>query len=78
MLAKCTYKNQLTIPKQIIDKFGGVEYFDVEARQDEIVLRPVEIKRKGLELAAVREKMKKLGISEDSIDEAVRWARKKK
>jgi hypothetical protein len=31
MLAKLTVKNQLTLPKAIVQKFEGVEYFDSKA-----------------------------------------------
>ncbi|MFC1522702.1 AbrB/MazE/SpoVT family DNA-binding domain-containing protein [Elusimicrobiota bacterium] len=75
MLAKRTYKNQITIPKEIIAFFGNVEYFDVERRGDEIVLSPVEISSRGSYLASARKKMKQLGISEKDVDSAVRWAR---
>ena len=29
MLAKKTSKNQLTLPKEVADKFPGTDYFDV-------------------------------------------------
>ena len=38
MLAKRTFKNQITIPKGIIEKFPNVNYFDVTAKKDEIIL----------------------------------------
>ncbi|MBI4064221.1 MAG: AbrB/MazE/SpoVT family DNA-binding domain-containing protein [Elusimicrobia bacterium] len=77
MIAKRTYKNQITLPKEIISLFGDIEYFDVQKRGDEIVLRPVEIKAKGEALAAIRGKVKKLGLTEKDIDAAIRWARQK-
>jgi bifunctional DNA-binding transcriptional regulator/antitoxin component of YhaV-PrlF toxin-antitoxin module len=76
MLTKRTFKNQITIPKQIIERFGNVEYFDVSARNNEIILRPVEIKEKGQYLSQAREKIKALGLKEDDITEAIRWARR--
>ncbi len=77
MLAKRTFKNQITIPKEIINKFGDVEYFDVITRDEEIVLRPVEMIQSQFKLAKIREKIKSLGLGEGEIVEAIRWARKK-
>ena len=77
MLVKRTFKNQITIPKQIMEKFPDVEYFSVSLGDDGIVLRPVEIKEKKALLSKVREKIKALGLREEDITEAIRWARKK-
>ena len=38
MLAKMTAKNQLTLPKSVTAAVGPAEYFDVEARNGQIVL----------------------------------------
>jgi len=78
MLAKRTFKNQITIPKEIISKFGNVEYFDVKAKGGEIVLRPVEILPRESRLAGIRKKIKSLGLTEEDIEEAIKWARKEK
>ena len=78
MLAKRTFKNQITIPKEIISKFGNVEYFDVIAKENEIVLRPVEVIPREYKLAKIREKVKSLGFTEKDIEEAIKWARKEK
>lgn len=78
MLAKRTFKNQITIPKEIISKFGDVEYFDVMAKEGEIVLRPVKILPQESRLAGIREKIKSLGLTEKDIEEAIKWARKEK
>jgi len=78
MLAKRTFKNQITIPKEIISKFGDVEYFDVMAKKGEIVLRPVKILPQESRLAGIREKIKSLGLTEKDIEEAIKWARKEK
>ena len=37
MLAKITSKNQLTLPKAVIDALDPVEYFDVEVRDGQSV-----------------------------------------
>jgi len=78
MLAKRTFKNQITIPKEIISKFGNVEYFDVTAKEGEIVLRPVEILPRESRLAGIRKKIKSLGLTEKDIEKAIEWARKEK
>ncbi len=45
MLAKVTSKNQLTLPKSVTNAIGPVEYFDVEAKDGQIILTPVRIQR---------------------------------
>ena len=75
MLAKLTAKNQITIPKDIISRLPDVEYFEVTIRNGAVVLKPVKVY--GTDLEGIRRKMKKLGISEKSVSEAVRWARNK-
>ena len=72
MLAKMTSKNQLTLPKSVTAAVGSTEYFDVEARNGQIVLTPVRIQRGD----AVRAKLAELDLSEQDIANAVTWARK--
>ena len=43
MLAKKTSKNQLTLPKEVAEKFPGTDYFDVRVEGRVIELRPVRI-----------------------------------
>lgn len=76
MLAKKTFKNQITIPKDALKGFENVEYFDVLARGDEIVLKPVVIQSEGERLQRIRQKIEALGLTEKDIDEAIRWARR--
>ncbi len=71
MLAKITSKNQLTLPKAVTQLIGPVEYFDVEARDGQIVLTPVRIQRGD----ALRAKLAALELSESDIGDAVAWAR---
>lgn len=78
MLAKRTYKNQITIPKAVMEAFSGVEYFDVQKRSGEIVLKPVAIDSRGEELERIRDKIAALGITEKDIEAAVRWARRRR
>ncbi len=72
MLAKMTSKNQLTLPKAVTNVVGSAEYFEVEARNGQIVLTPVRIQRGD----AVRAKLADLDLSEQDIADAVTWARK--
>jgi hypothetical protein len=72
MLAKMTSKNQLTLPKSVTAVVGAAEYYDVEARNGQIVLTPVRIQRGD----AVRAKLAELGLNEQDVADAVAWARK--
>ena len=75
MLAKKTSKNQVTLPKAIVQQLPDAEYFDVSLRDGEVVLRPVAISTPGERLKAVREKIRGLGLVEKDIEGAIRWAR---
>lgn len=72
MLAKMTAKNQLTLPKSVTSAVGPTEYFDVQARDGQIILTPVRIQRAD----AVRAKLAELELGEQDIVGAVAWARK--
>jgi hypothetical protein len=71
MLAKKTSKNQLTLPKKVVERFPGVEYFDVRVEEARIVLVPL---RPGA-LEEVQARMRELGISKQDVRDAVAWAR---
>jgi len=71
MLAKLTSKNQLTLPKSVTSAVGPAEYFEVEARNGQIVLTPVRLQRGD----AVRAKLAELNLQEQDIENAVEWAR---
>jgi hypothetical protein len=72
MLAKVTSKNQLTLPKSVTNAVGPAEYFDVEARDGQIILTPVRIQRAD----AVRAKLAALDLTEQDVSDAVACARK--
>ena len=74
MLAKITAKNQLTLPKSITNSIGPAEYFDVQARDGQIILTPVRIQRGD----ALRAKLAELDLSEVDIAAAVTWSRKRR
>ena len=71
MLAKITAKNQLTLPKSLTQAVGATEYFDVEARDGQLILTPVRIQRGD----AVRAKLAELDLTPDDMGAAVAWAR---
>lgn len=75
MLAKKTSKNQITLPKAIVQQLPDVEYFEVSLRDGEVVLRPVVVTAPGDQLSAVRAKIKALGLTEKDVEDAIRWAR---
>ena len=75
MLAKLTSKNQITIPKKVLSHLPKVEYFEVDIKEGAVVLKPITIYE--TDTVKIRNKMKKLGLSETSVAEAVKWARKK-
>ena len=71
MLAKITAKNQLTLPKSIINELGPVEYFEIEIQSGRVVLTPVRIQRAD----AVRAKLAELDLTGQDVCDAVSWAR---
>jgi bifunctional DNA-binding transcriptional regulator/antitoxin component of YhaV-PrlF toxin-antitoxin module len=74
MIAKRTVKNQITLPKKIVDHFPDVEYFEVRREGDRIVLEPFRPDR----AREVREKLGELGVKEGDVARAVAWARRDK
>jgi len=72
MLAKKTSKNQLTLPKAVVQHFAGVDYFDVSTDGLSITLKPLRPSR----LDEIRAKLEQLGITEQDVSDAVAWARK--
>ena len=76
MLAKKTSKNQITLPKAITRQLPQVDYFDVSIREGEVILKPVAVSALGDRLRTVRAKIKLLGLSERTVTDAIRWARR--
>jgi hypothetical protein len=77
MLAKLTAKNQITLPRKVVQEFSGIQYFDAAVQDGRIILAPVRMQPVDATLAGIREKMKKLGITPADVTEAVQWARSK-
>lgn len=73
MLAKKTAKNQITLPKAVVTKFQGVDYFEVDTDGQSITLRPLRRSRAD----EVRARLAKLGITEEDVRAAVAWARRR-
>ena len=73
MLAKRTSKNQITLPKAVVQMTGDADYYDVTAQNGKIILTPVRLQQAD----AVRTKLEELGITEDDVGDAIAWARKR-
>jgi bifunctional DNA-binding transcriptional regulator/antitoxin component of YhaV-PrlF toxin-antitoxin module len=71
MLAKMTVKNQITLPKAVISRFGGVEYFEVSTDGSAITLKPLRLSKAD----EVRQHLADLGINEQDVADAIAWAR---
>jgi uncharacterized protein (DUF433 family) len=76
MLVKKTSKNQITLPKEIIKNFPQIEYFEAKVEDGKIILIPVKVIPANITLEKIREKIKNLGITEEDVKEAIKWARK--
>jgi hypothetical protein len=73
MLAKLTAKNQLTLPKRLIDAVGRPTYFEIALEDGRLVLTPARVASSD----GVRRKLEALGLSDVDIQDAVDWARKR-
>jgi hypothetical protein len=71
MLIKLNAKNQITVPKSLMQAVGPTDYFDVQAKGGKIVLTPARF----IAADAVRAKLVELGITEADTTAAVDWAR---
>jgi bifunctional DNA-binding transcriptional regulator/antitoxin component of YhaV-PrlF toxin-antitoxin module len=75
MISKITTKNQITIPKKIINQIPDAKYFDVELKDGVVLLKPLTFY--DTDLREIRAKLKRLGLKSNSVTEAVGWARSK-
>ena len=75
MLAKITAKNQITIPKKIMDQLPDVQHFDLKLEDGIVTLKPIKVL--DINLDQIRSKISKLGLNPDSVSEAIRWGRSK-
>ncbi|HCS48495.1 MAG: hypothetical protein A2Y69_15900 [Candidatus Aminicenantes bacterium RBG_13_59_9] len=77
MLCKRTYKNQVTLPKKIMEDFKDIEYFEAKTQGGRIILEPVKMTSlSDSSLAKARKKIAALGLTEKDIEDAIAWARK--
>jgi len=74
MLAKLTSKNQITLPKAIVQQIEQTQYFEVQIENGRIMLTPMRVQPADL----VRNKLADLGISEKDVEDAVAWARRER
>jgi bifunctional DNA-binding transcriptional regulator/antitoxin component of YhaV-PrlF toxin-antitoxin module len=72
MIAKMTSKNQLTLPKAVVEALGSPEYFDIETKEGQLILTPARIQRTD----AIRERIRAMNLSEQDVQDAVDWARR--
>jgi hypothetical protein len=78
MLCKRTYKNQITLPKKIMEDFKDVEYYQAKTEAGKIILEPVDLTPlSSRPIEKIRKKIAALGLTEKDIEEAIAWAGKK-
>ena len=73
MLAKINAKNQLTLPKRVIEALGSPTYLEVEVQDGRLILTPPGVSAAD----TVRRKLEALGITEADIAGAVAAARER-
>ncbi len=78
MLAKKTSKNQVTLPKKVLEEIPDTDYFDVSVREGALLLRPVTVAEAGSRLTTIRRKIRDLGLEPKDIDRAIEWARNRR
>ncbi len=59
-----------------MEKFKDVEYFEVETRNEKIILKPVKITPL-ITLEQIKEKIASLGLKEEDIEKSIQWARER-
>ena len=70
-LAVVTDKNRLTLAEGILADFPDADCFEASVEDGRIVLTPYEI----TDIEGIWAKIAALGITEEDVAEAVRWAR---
>ncbi len=72
MLTKKTSKNQITLPKAVIQHFENVDYFDVQEEEGKIILLPV----RPAHSTEVRRRLNEMNLGESDVEDAISWARR--
>jgi len=75
MLVKLSSKNQVTVPRKILAQMPDAQYLEVEWKDGAIVMKPVSVVETNLD--QIRDKIRRLGLNENSVSEAIKWARLK-
>lgn len=70
-MIKLNARNQIRLPKSMIQAVGPTDYFDIQVKGGQIVLTPVRL----VAADAVRAKLAELDITEADTTAAVNWAR---
>lgn len=71
MLIKLNARNQITLPKSLMQVVEPTDYFDVQAKDEQVVLTPVRF----VAADVVRAKLAELGMTKADTAAAVDWAR---
>ena len=74
MLTKRTAKNQITLPAALLHQIPATEYFDATVENGMLVLRPVRVVP-AADLEQIRTRMEQAGLTDNSVKDAIRWAR---
>ncbi|GKT07631.1 hypothetical protein [Desulforhabdus sp. TSK] len=73
MLVKLSSRNQVIVPRKILAQIPDTRYIDVEWKDGAIIMKPVAVLDTNLE--PIRDKMRQLGLNQESVSEAIQWAR---
>jgi AbrB family looped-hinge helix DNA binding protein len=79
---RVSFKGQVTIPKKLRNKLGIApgDFVLFEEKEEEVVLKKARLSAEeefNKLIAALGKKVKKLGITDKDIEEAIEWARKR-
>jgi hypothetical protein len=72
MLAKITSKNQLALPKRVVQALCSPTHLEVEVQDGRLILTPPNVGAAD----AVRRKLEALGITESDVADAVAAGRR--
>lgn len=71
MVTRLVDKREVQLPDIVLRDFKNVEFFEITSDGVRIVLTPVSASRVDL----LRQKLDQLDLSEQDIEDAIRWAR---
>ncbi|MCD6317670.1 AbrB/MazE/SpoVT family DNA-binding domain-containing protein [Candidatus Aerophobetes bacterium] len=80
--SKVSFKGQVTIPKQVRNKLkiAPGDFVLFEEKNEEVVLKKARLSPEeefNKLVAVLDKKVKKLGITDKDIEDAIKWARQK-